>query len=68
MKDVVGPNHYSEDTGKLHVKCPHSNKSGVKVHVVVRNGVCYRSKECLVVQCKFNDLQNDLDSLLSITW
>lgn len=68
MKDMAGKKRFCETTGKLHIMCPHVRKSGVSVHVVVRDGVCYRSRECMVVECKFNAIQKDIDSLLSITW
>jgi hypothetical protein len=58
----------SEATGKLHIPCPHSDKSGVCVHVVIRDGYCYRSHECMVLECKYNRTQGDIKKVLSVTW
>jgi hypothetical protein len=60
--------HYSDTTGKLHTPCPFKEITGVNVHVIVKNGICYRSRQCMIVRCKFNCLQADLESLLSIVW
>ncbi|OGW27513.1 MAG: hypothetical protein A2X59_06225 [Nitrospirae bacterium GWC2_42_7] len=59
---------YSETTDKLHIPCPHSATTGINVHVVIKNGHCYRSENCLVIRCKFNRLQSDIESLISLTW
>lgn len=59
---------FSESSGKLHMPCPHGAKSGVFVHVVIKGGYCYRSKDCLVFECKFNKTQSDLKSVLSVVW
>jgi hypothetical protein len=48
--------------------CPHRDKTGVSVHVVIKGGYCYRSECCMVIDCKFNRLQSDIRSLLSLTW
>jgi hypothetical protein len=59
---------FSEATGKLHIHCPHREKTGINVHVVIRGGVCYKAGQCLVVQCKYNTIQNEIGQLLSLTW
>lgn len=48
--------------------CPHRDMSGVNVHVVIRDGQCYRSEYCHVIWCKYNSLQSDLKSILSLIW
>jgi hypothetical protein len=68
MKVCYLEKHFSEETGKLHIPCPHSHLTGIKVHVVIKDGYCYRSRECMVIKCKFSYLQTDLKSLLSLTW
>jgi len=60
--------HYSEATGKLHILCPHRDKTGITIHVVIKDGHCYRSRQCMVLNCKFNILQSDLQCLLSLAW
>lgn len=60
--------HYSDATGKLHIPCPYADETGIRVHVVIRTGVCYRSESCLVIRCRFNSLQSDVRALLSLTW
>ncbi len=60
--------HFSETTGKLHIACPYRKSTGVDVHVVIKDGYCYRWEQCMVVQCKFSQLQADIESLLSLTW
>lgn len=59
---------YSEETRKLHIPCPYCRKTCINVHVVVKEGVCYRSKECMVVECKFNSIQSDIKALVSLVW
>ncbi len=59
---------YSETTGKLHAPCPHGAITGIKVHVVIKGGYCYRSEQCTVIKCKFNRLQSDIETILSLTW
>jgi hypothetical protein len=59
---------YAVESGKLHLPCPHSDRTGVNIHVVIKDGYCYRSEECLVIWCKFNRLQTDLDAFLSLIW
>ncbi len=68
MRALYLEKRYSEATGKLHIPCPHAGTTGINVHVVIREGYCYRSENCMMLQCKFNLLQTDLESLLSLTW
>jgi hypothetical protein len=68
MKDPFRQRHYCETTRKLHVPCPHCEKTGINVHVVVKDGHCYRSEHCTVIWCKYNRLQSDIETLLSLTW
>lgn len=68
MRAVCLEKHFSETTGKLHVPCPHSKETGIFIHVVVKDGYCYRSEQCMVVWCKFNRMKSDLDTLLSFVW
>lgn len=60
--------HFSEMTGKLHIPCPHRESTGIRVHVLIKEGKCYRSEQCMVIKCKFNRLQTDIGCLLSLTW
>ncbi|GAB4388144.1 MAG: hypothetical protein Kow0025_05640 [Thermodesulfovibrionales bacterium] len=67
-KDLLGKK-LSETTGKLHIPCPHAEKSGVcGVHVVIKGGYCYRSEECMVLECKYNRMQSDIKKVLSVAW
>jgi len=59
---------YSFTTGKLHVPCPFRSMTGINIHVVVKDGFCYRSEECSVIACKYNRLQTRIISLLSLVW
>lgn len=59
---------FSESTGKLHLPCPYKEKTGIEVHVVIRGGWCYRSGQCMVLECRYNRMQSDIDSLLSLMW
>lgn len=68
MKRNFGKKHFSEKTGKLHIRCPHADKSGVGIHVVIKEGACYRSGDCMVVECKYNAMQSDVEHILSVTW
>ncbi len=68
MKTPVIEKRFSEATGKLHIPCPYRDLTGINVHVVIRDGFCYRSEHCMVLRCKFNRLQADIDCLLSIAW
>jgi hypothetical protein len=68
MKSAYPEKHYSETTGKLHIPCPHKNTTGIGVHVVIKDGYCYRSCDCMVIKCKFNRMQSDIGCLLSLTW
>lgn len=67
-KDFLTGKSYAVETGKLHLPCPHKEKSGVNIHVVIKDGYCYRSEQCMVIWCKFNSLQTDLDAFLSLIW
>jgi hypothetical protein len=60
--------HYSEATGKLHIPCPYRQQTGIIVHVVVMGGYCYRSDDCMMFSCKFNRLQSDIVTVLSVAW
>ena len=68
MKRCQKYKHFSETTGKLHIPCPHNKQTGITVHVVIKGGWCYRSEHCMVLGCKFNRLQSDIRSILSLTW
>lgn len=68
MKDPFMQKNYAIETGKLHIPCPFRNQTGINIHVVVKDGYCYRSEQCIVVWCKFNRIQTDIDSLLSLIW
>ena len=48
--------------------CPHRDKTGINIHVVIKEGVCYKAGQCLVVECKHNTFQEELESLISVTW
>ena len=67
-KESIEQKKYSELTGKLHMPCPYKAKTGINVHIVIKEGVCYRTGHCLVVECKYNHFQGDLEKLLSVTW
>ena len=67
-KDLIMEKSYAVETGKLHLSCPHSERTGITIHVVVKDGYCYRSEQCMVIWCKFNRLQTDLDAFLSLIW
>ncbi|MEK6580877.1 MAG: hypothetical protein AABY50_10900 [Nitrospirota bacterium] len=68
MKNAFVEKRYSEATRKLHLPCPHSGETGINIHVVLKNGVCYRSDVCMVIKCKFNRIQSDVKALLSLVW
>ena len=68
MRYAQKDTHYSEATGKLHILCPYRERTGISVHVVIREGHCYRSRQCMVLNCKFNVLQSDIKCLLSLAW
>ena len=68
MKRRAMDKHFSDETGKLHIPCPHKKETGIRVHVVIKAGVCYRSDSCMVLRCRHNRLQADLPTLLSLTW
>jgi hypothetical protein len=66
--DVLRTKKFSEMTGKLHMPCPHADRSGVTVHVVIKDGICYRSEVCMVLDCRYNKYQSDVERIISITW
>lgn len=68
MKGANLDKRFSEASGKLHIPCPHKESTGIKVHVVIKEGYCYRSEQCMVIKCKFNRLQSNIDYVLSLTW
>lgn len=68
MKDYFIQKRYAIETGKLHIPCPYREKTGINIHVVVKDGYCYRSERCMVIMCKFNRIQSDIDSILSLVW
>jgi len=68
MRGEINGKKYSEATGKLHLPCPHKGKTGISVHVVIKEGHCYRSEVCTVFECKFHKYQNDLPRVLSVVW
>ena len=59
---------FSESTGKLHMDCPHKEKSGISINVVIKDGNCYKSGHCMVVECKYNRIQDSIENLISLTW
>ncbi|MBI5098817.1 MAG: hypothetical protein HZB30_06215 [Nitrospirae bacterium] len=59
---------FAVETGKLHIPCPYRERTEINIHVVVKDGYCYRSEECDVIWCKFNRIQTDIDSLISLIW
>jgi hypothetical protein len=67
-KDVISAKRFSEMTRKLHLPCPFREKTGINIHVVIKEGCCYRSEQCLVFECKYNSLQNEIEKILSVTW
>lgn len=66
--DHMTDKRYSISTGKLHVSCPHPAKSGISIHVVVKDGCCYRANDCMVFECKFNPMRMDIERVLSVSW
>jgi hypothetical protein len=68
MRDRFLQKNYSIATGKLHIPCPYRQRTGINIHVVVKDGYCYRSEDCMVIWCKFNRLKSDIDSILSLFW
>ena len=68
MKRVPKDRHFSESTGKLHIPCPHREQTGVSVHVVIKDGYCYRSEQCMLCSCKYHRQQSDIAFVLSVTW
>jgi hypothetical protein len=67
-KQAIQDKKFSEYSGKLHKPCPHRDKSGINIHVVIKEGVCYKAGQCLVVECKHNTFQEELEDLISVTW
>lgn len=65
---VLQEKRYSEATGKLHMSCPHNEKTGINVHIVIKEGECYKSGQCMVVECRYNNFQEDVERLISVTW
>ena len=59
---------YSERTGKFHTLCPHAGQSGVTTHVVVKDEICYRCKDCMVFECRFHAKHGDVETILSVAW
>jgi hypothetical protein len=68
MKQNTIDKHCSVTRGKLHVPCPYRESTGIDTHVVIKDGYCYRSDDCMIILCKYNRLQYDLDAVLSIVW
>jgi len=68
MRKLFPEKHYSDSTGKLHIPCPYRGETGLNVHVVIKEGFCYRSEHCMVIKCKYNRLQTDIECMLSLTW
>ena len=68
MRCSLEAKRFADLSGKIHIYCPYRHKTNICVHVVIKGGYCYRSNECLVLECKFNRLQGDLRSVLSLTW
>ncbi|MCE5194155.1 MAG: hypothetical protein LLF28_01675 [Nitrospiraceae bacterium] len=68
MKKRILEKQFSETTGKLHLPCPYRESTGIYTHVVLRGGYCYRSERCSIVKCKYNRIQADINSLISIVW
>ena len=66
--DITSQKQFSVSTGKLHMPCPHQDQSGIYIHVVIKNGVCYRSDVCMVIECKYHGRHNDIETIISITW
>ncbi len=66
--DILREKKFSERTGKLHLSCPHRDRTGINIHVVIKDGYCYRSEECMVVECKYNRYQSDIERIISVTW
>lgn len=67
-KDILNKRIYSEKTGKLHMLCPYKEKSGVCTHVVIKENICYRSSDCMVLECRFHAKYGDIDTILSVAW
>lgn len=68
MKDRFIQKRYAIETGKLHLPCPYRDRTGINIHVVIKGGYCYRSEDCMILWCRFNRLQTNISSLLSLVW
>jgi hypothetical protein len=66
--DILREKKFSELTGKLHLPCPHQERTGIRIHVVIKDGYCYRSEDCMVLECKYNRYQSDIERIISVTW
>jgi hypothetical protein len=67
-REAVKDKRYSETTGKLHIPCPFKERTGIKIHVVIKGRYCYRSDECMVLECKYNKSRTKIENILSMTW
>ena len=67
-KDRLAERRKSDQKGKLHIKCPFEDKTRIGVHVVVKDHYCYRSGECMVIECKYNRSKDSIENILSMTW
>ncbi len=67
-RDAPSDKHYSEMSGKLHIPCPFRERTGINIHVVIKGRYCYRSEECMVMECKYNRMRNRIENILSVTW
>jgi hypothetical protein len=67
-RDVVTNKRYSERSGKLHIQCPFKDRTGIRTHVVIKGRYCYRSDECMVIECKYNKSRTKIENILSMTW
>ena len=66
MKEHAKEKHFSLETGKLHIPCLYREKTGIGTHVVIKDGYCYRSEHCMIIWCKYNRMQSDIDSIISL--
>ncbi|HAM50774.1 MAG TPA: hypothetical protein DCP92_08800 [Nitrospiraceae bacterium] len=57
MRESFLDKQYSIITGKLHLFCPHREETGVNIHVVIKDGSCYRSKSCFATRCRYNRIK-----------
>lgn len=68
MKETFIDKHSSTEGGKIHLPCPYHKDTGVKTHIVLKDGYCYRSGDCMIITCKHNRLQYDIEAVLSLVW